>query len=82
MTKQFPNILSTQVSETVNKYTNTKNKQDQKSIIEERKQDHYWSVEVPRLVQKYSLKICLEQGWVWEDDNGKVHTHTKPPGKR
>lgn len=82
MAKQMPKTLPSQVTETVNTLTNTKWKADQKEILEERKQDHYWAVEVPRLVQKYSLKICLDQGWVWEDDNGKVHVHTKPPGKR
>jgi hypothetical protein len=24
----------------------------------------------------------LEQGWVWIDDDGKMHVHSKPPHKR
>lgn len=82
MYKQFPILAGQEVTEVVNQLTNTKWKQDQQEILRERKEDYYWSVEVPRLVQKYSLQACLEQGWVWIDDSGKMHVHTKPPGKR
>ena len=82
MKRQLPVLAGQEVTEIVNTLTNTKWKQDQQEILKERKEDYYWSVEVPRLVQKYSLKECLEQGWVWIDDNNKMHIYTKPPGKR
>lgn len=80
--RQLPKIADPEVRETVDSYTGRKWKQDQKELLKERRDDYYWSVEVPRLVQKYSLETCLEQGWVWIDDEGKLHVHTKPPHKR
>lgn len=80
--QQLPKTASPEVTETVDQYTGKKWKQDQKEMLSARHDEYYWSVEVPRLVQKYSLETCLEQGWVWVDDSGKIHVHTKPPHKR
>jgi hypothetical protein len=82
MDRQMPNLVGQEVRETVDPLLNTSWKQDQKDILKERKEDYYWSVEVPRLVQTHGLQTCLEQGWVWIDDKGQMHVHTKPPGKR
>lgn len=80
--RQLPKLANPEVRETVDKHTGKKWKQDQKAMLAERRDEYYWSVEVPRLVSKYSLETCLEQGWVWVDDDGKLHIHTKPPHKR
>ena len=82
MVRQMPNLAGKEVRETIDPHTNVQRQQDHDEVMRERKADYYWSVEVPRLVQKYSFQTCLEQGWVWVDDDGKIHTHTKPPGKR
>lgn len=83
VSRQMPNLSGpAEVREVVNPHTNTKWKKDQKEMVEERKEDYYWSVEVPRFVQTYSLETCLEQGWCYIDDEGKVQIHTKPPHKR
>lgn len=83
MTREMPKLSGpAEVRETVDKHTNTKWKKDQKEMIDERKEEYFWTVEVPRLVQTYSLETCLEQGWCYIDDNGKVQLHTKPPHKR
>lgn len=80
--RQLPKLANPEVRETVDPYTGKKWKQDQKEMLDERRNEYYWKVEVPRLVQKYSLETCLEQGWVWIDDDGKMHIHNKPPHKR
>ena len=80
--RQLPRLGKPEVRETVDSYTGKKWRQDQKELLNERHDEYYWSVEVPRLVQKYSLETCLEQDWVWIDDDGKLHVHTKPPHRR
>ena len=80
--QQLPKLANSEVRETVNSYTGKKWRQDQKEMLDERRDEYYWTVEVPRLVQKYSLETCLEQGWVWIDDDGKLNVHTKPPHRR
>jgi len=83
MKRQVP-ILSgaPKVSETVDKYTNTKQIENQTNMIKERNDEHYWKVEVPRLVQQYDMKTCLEQGWIVLDEKGKPVIQTTPPNKR
>lgn len=83
MTRQLPNLLgAVQVNETIDPLTNSKWKKDQEEMVKERQEDYYWSVEVPRFIQTYSVQTCLEQGWCYVDDHGKIQTHTKPPHKR
>lgn len=82
--RKLPVIGGADVYETVNDYTNTKVKQDHKELLKERNEEFYWKVEVPRLAAdpKYSLETKLDNGWVWVDDSGKIHVHTKPPHRR
>jgi hypothetical protein len=72
MKRQVPVIAGQEVRETVDTLTNTKWKQDQKEILQKRKEDHFWTVEVPRLVQTYSLKTCLEEGWLKYNEKGEL----------
>lgn len=81
MCRQLPNITGQEVRETVDPILNTKWKQDHKEIIRDRHDDHYWEVEVPRLVQKYSLETCLEQGWLVYNEKNELVIN-KPPRKR
>lgn len=81
MVRALPNLAGQEVRETVDKLTNRKWKQDQTAIINQRREDHYWEVEVPRLVQQYSVETCLEQGWLVYNDKGELVIN-KPPSKR
>lgn len=82
MNRQFPNISdSTEVRELVDPYLNRRLNKDHKDLIKDRREKYYWEVEVPRLVQKYSLQTCLEQGWLKYNDKGELVIN-KPPSKR
>jgi len=81
MFRQLPTITGQEVRETVDPILNTKWKQDHKQIIKDRHDDHYWEVEVPRLVQKYSVETCLEQQWLIYNEKGELVIN-KPPKKR
>ena len=85
MSREIPNLnRPADKREVINPLLNTRWPDDQKKIIKARKLKYYWSVEVPRLVNSgtYSLSTMLEKGWVWIDDNGDLHIHTKPPHER
>ena len=81
MERQLPNITGQEVRETVDSVLNTKWKQDHQEMIRDRRDDHYWTHEVPRLVEKYSLETCLEQGWLVYNDKKELVIN-KPPRKR
>lgn len=84
MNRKMPKLSGhAQVTETVDKYTNRKWKQDQEDILEERKADYFWSVEVPRFVNSgtYSIETMLEMGWIYFNDKEEVQIRTKPPQK-
>ena len=79
--RQFPTTTSSEVTEVVDQYRNISWKDNQKELIKARREEHYWNVEVPRLVEKYSLQTCLEQGWLVYNDNKELVIN-KPPSKR
>lgn len=84
MERQMPVLAgSAQVRETVNKLTNTKWIDNQEEILKNRRDDYFWSKEVPRLVQSgtYSLETMLENNWVYFDDKGQLQTRTKHPSR-
>jgi len=82
MLREFPNTNSaTEVREVVDAYTNRTWGKDHEAVLKKRKEDHYWEVEVPRLVQTYSTETCLEQGWLIYNDKGELVIN-KPPSKR
>ena len=82
MSRDLPNTNSpTEVRELVDPYTNRTWGKDHESVMKNRREDHYWEVEVPRLVEKYSLETCLEQGWLIYNDKGELIIN-KPPSKR
>lgn len=84
MARQMPNILNPNVTEVVDKYTGIKHIDGQVDLIKERKEEYYWTVEVPRFVNSgtYSIETMLENGWIWVDDGGKIHVNDRPPNKR
>jgi transcription elongation factor Elf1 len=85
MTRKLPSLNGpVEVTETVDSFMNVKHRQDQKQLIKERNDEYFWKIEVPKLANdpKYSLETKLENGWIWIDDNNKIHVHTKPPYKR
>ena len=82
MNQQLPMSTTSEVHETIDQHTNVTWQQDQQAMLQARKEDNYWKNIVPRLVRQYSTLTALENGWVWIDDNNKVHVHDKPPSKR
>lgn len=82
MNRDLPNTNSaTEVRELVDPYTNVTWGKDHEAVMKQRREDHYWEVEVPRLVEKYSKETCLEQGWLIYNDKGELVIN-KPPSKR
>jgi hypothetical protein len=83
MKRKFPNIGSQKVTEVVDSFTNVRHEEDHKSKLQDRKTEHYWTVEVPRLVQSgtYSIETMLAEGWVIYNDKGELIIN-KPPSKR
>ena len=85
MKRQLPTLTGKpDITEVVDRYTGKTVKQDQGKMIKERRDRHYWGVEVPRFVESgtYCLETMLEQGWVWFDDSKQIQVHTKPPHER
>ena len=82
MERQFPTSSSeTEVREVIDPLTNRKWQQNQKEMLQERHDQHYWEVDVPRLVQTHSLETCLEREWLKYNEKGELVIN-KPPGKR
>lgn len=78
----MPVLTGADVKETVDKLTGTSWKQDQEDLTQKRRDKYYWEVEVPRLVQKYSLETCLEQKWLIYNEKGELVINNKPPDER
>lgn len=73
MNRQMPNLNSpTEVRELVDPYRNKRLNKDHTTIMKERKREHYLNVEIPRLVEKYSLETCLENKWLTYNDKGEL----------
>ncbi len=68
----FPNIGSKQVTETVDTFLGVRHEEDHRKQIENRRIEHFWEVEVPRLVQTYSIETCLEEGWLVYNEKGEL----------
>lgn len=81
MKRQFPGSGSQQVREVVDSFTNVRQTPDAQAENKSRKTEHFWEIEVPRLIQTYSLVTCLEEGWLVYNDKGELVIN-KPPSKR
>ena len=81
MQRQFPGSGSQTVREVVDDFTNVRTAPDEKAQNKDRKTEYFWTVEVPRLVQHYSLQTCLEEGWLVYNDKKELVIN-KPPSKR
>jgi hypothetical protein len=81
MKRQFPGSGTQQVREVVDTFTNTRQAPDAKAENKARKTEYFWEVEVPRLIQTYSIETCLEEGWLVYNDKGELVIN-KPPSKR
>ena len=85
MEKQLPTLNGpSNVTEVIDKNSGITHRRDQKEEVKARREEYYWTVEVPRFVASgtYSLETMLENGWVWVDDNLQVHINTVPPHRR
>lgn len=82
MSRDLPNTNSpTEVRELVDPFTNVTWGKDHEAVMKQRKEDYFWEVEVPRLVQTYSTETCIENGWLKYNDKGELVIN-KPPKKR
>lgn len=79
--RKLPNIAQQQVNETIDQYTGVKRDQNHVENIKDRRDEHYWNVEVPRFVQHYSTETCIENGWLVYNEKGELVIN-KPPSKR
>lgn len=81
MKRQLPGAGSQVSREVMDSFTNVRTAPDEKQQNLARKTEHFWEVEVPRLVQTYSTQTCLEEGWLTYNDKGELVIN-KPPSKR
>lgn len=78
----FPNIGSKKVTEKVDPFLNINQEEDHRKQTEDRRIEHFWEVEVPRLIQTYSTQTCLEEGWlVYNEKNELVIGKPKKKSK-
>ena len=78
MRRQLPKLRGLKTTETVDKFTNQQHITDHKEILHTRKEDYYWSVEVPKMVNSgtYALDTMLEKQWVYYNEKGDLVTQT------
>lgn len=83
MNRQIPSsVEQSTVKELVDAYTGIHLPPDNKEILDARRSEYFWSVEVPRLVTQYPVEHSLQEGWMYVDEQGKLQVQTKPPHKR
>lgn len=83
--RQLPKLSGqVDVNEVIDGYTGVIHRPDQREIVEKRRNEYYWSVEVPRLVNSgtYSVETMLEMGWIYLDEKDHVQINDKPPHRR
>ena len=83
LVKQLPVLKKTVTKERVDVDRKIDWIDNQEEIMKERSTEHFWKIEVPRLVQsgEYSIKHMMENGWIYKDENGKIQINTVPPNK-
>jgi hypothetical protein len=84
MVRQPPRLQKADVHETIDKFFNIQQSPDQSELVQQRRDEYYWTVEVPRLVNSgtYALDTMLELGWITVDDKDQIQINTAPPHKR
>lgn len=84
MSRMMPRLSPSTTEEIVNTHTNQAHIKDQGTIVKARRDEYYWSVEVPRLVNSgvYSIDTMLENGWITLGDDKQIVINTKPPHRR
>lgn len=83
MDRQIPSFIEkATVKELVDSYTGIHLPPDNKEILDSRRSEYFWKVEVPRLVTEYPVEHCLQEGWMFINEQGKLQVQTKPPYKR
>ena len=73
MKRDLPNTNSpTEVRELVDPLRNVTWGKDHEAVMKDRKAQHFRDVEIPRLVDKYSIETCLENKWLVYNDKGEL----------
>lgn len=80
----MPKLNNSNITEVVDKKSGVTRIPDQDDVLKERKEEFFWTVEVPRMVNSgvYGVDTMLENGWIELDDMGKIIIMDKPPHKR
>lgn len=84
MTRRVPVLRPSTVKETIDTFMGTVQDKEQSEKVKENNDLHYWSVEVPRMVNSgvYTIETMVENGWVYFNDKNEMCINTKPPSKR
>jgi len=84
MVVQMPIVSKPTVHESPDKQSGKLWLDDHAQVMKDRKENYYWAVLVPRMVQSgvYSMETILQNGWAWIDDAGHMHVYDKPPSRR
>lgn len=72
MRRLLPNVGSKKVTETVDSFLGIRQEDDYEKLTDDRRTEHFWEVEVPRLVQTYSTETCLQEGWLVYNEKGEL----------
>jgi hypothetical protein len=84
MHRQLPVIEGqTEVRELIDPYLNKRHVKDQDTLLKDRRRTHFADVEIPRLVDTYSVETCLENKWLVYNDKGElvINKNWVPSGK-
>lgn len=81
MFRQLPSSGSQAVTEVLDGFTGVTRDQNHDTLTKDRRDQHYWEVEVPRFIETYSTQTCLEEGWLVYNEKGELVIN-KPPSKR
>ena len=81
MLRMLPSSGTQKVTEVIDQFVGVKRDVDQREALKERRDDYFWEVQVPRLVQEYSVETCIQEGWLVYNDKGELVIN-KPPSKR
>lgn len=84
MDRLLPRLGCKKTTETVDPYLNIRLEENNKQQVKERHNQHFWEVEVPRMVASgtYSTETMLEEGWLVYNDKGELELGKGPPQKK
>lgn len=77
-----PSTNKANVTELIDPYSGVHLSPEYRNEMDQRSLDHFWAVEVPRLVGEYPEAECIANGWLYRNEKGELCIQTKPPNRR